>query len=548
MADASYDVVVVGGGSKSSIASMYLTKYGGMSVGIFEERHELAAGWTSEEGPAPGFLANCCAHNMSAVDHYFGPIYEDFPEWIEYGVRPRVAPLGSAVCFPDGTWCGVYSEEYDPTQEKTAKLFARFSEKDAETWLWLYDKLTRYFRPAVWEYNFSLPPPEGVPDALERVRANPESGFDPRWLQMSLFQVLRDLFESEEIQLVFARLLLSLGVMLHAYGGGAALNVMMEILNTGTFAGGTHALAHATHRVIFENGGKIFTRSPVQKIIIENGTAKGIRLEDGTVVEAKKAVLSGVDPHQLCLELVGEEHFSPKLIRRIKNLERDWTVIAWYTWALQERPRYIAEEFDPDIANSRWIAFATSKETGMKDLLDEAYRRSQGLWPDMEKPQMWVSDHSSYVPGIAPPGKACILSEQWVLPARYYSGQEWKELEKSIADAFIRQWQKFAPNMTWDNVIGYLPVTPYYTANHARNFGPQHGNYGVIDSTPPQMGRNRPLLELSSGKMPISNLYATGAAWHPNHGAAGWQGYNIYKLMSQDFGLRKPWEEKGRPY
>ena len=54
-------VVLVGGGNKGMIAAMYLTKYGGMSVGIFEERHELGTGWASEESPAPGFIAQHCS-------------------------------------------------------------------------------------------------------------------------------------------------------------------------------------------------------------------------------------------------------------------------------------------------------------------------------------------------------------------------------------------------------------------------------------------------------------------------------------------------------
>ena len=56
MADATFDVVLIGGGQKSSITAMYLTKYGGMSVGIFEDRHEMCGGWSTEEGAAPGFL------------------------------------------------------------------------------------------------------------------------------------------------------------------------------------------------------------------------------------------------------------------------------------------------------------------------------------------------------------------------------------------------------------------------------------------------------------------------------------------------------------
>ena len=39
MADKSFDVIIVGGGNKGLVAGMYLQKYGGLSVGIFEKRH-----------------------------------------------------------------------------------------------------------------------------------------------------------------------------------------------------------------------------------------------------------------------------------------------------------------------------------------------------------------------------------------------------------------------------------------------------------------------------------------------------------------------------
>jgi len=36
MADASFDVVIVGGGNKALIAAMYLARYAKLEVGIFE--------------------------------------------------------------------------------------------------------------------------------------------------------------------------------------------------------------------------------------------------------------------------------------------------------------------------------------------------------------------------------------------------------------------------------------------------------------------------------------------------------------------------------
>ncbi len=545
MADASYDVVIVGGGTKGLVAAMYLTKYGGMSVGIFEDKHELGTGWSAEESPAPGFVAAHCSSYHSREYHIL--VHEDFPEWAEYGAKVIHHPLSFAAIFrEDDTWCGIYNTYLEPAQERTAKLFARFSQRDAEKWLWLWEKVQKYWIPALREWWWSPPKPFGEIDAMDKLITNPESGMNPHWTVMTFPQVLKELFESTEIQQLFARHFQAIGIPVDAHGGGIGAITTLAMVTTGcTYPGGTHTLVHTSQRVIVENGGKTFTQSKVDKIIIENGRAKGVRLADGTEVEAKYAVLSNVDPYQLCVELVGEEHLSHELIRRIKNLETHWTAISWYSWALRDRPRYKAEDFDPDLYLSS-LTFLGTKT--WDDLFDETHRRRMGMWPDPERFILAIYDHSNVAEtGYAPPGMSCPLVEQWVLPATAYSEQEWKELEKRLAEQMLSWWQRYAPNMTWDNVIGYNPITPFFTSRQARNFGPG-GNFTVIDNSPSQIGRWRPLPELADGRMPIQNLYATGTAWHPFGNAGCFQGYNVYKVMAEDLNLRKPWEENGRPY
>jgi phytoene dehydrogenase-like protein len=51
MPDESFDAVIIGGGSKALYVAMYLTRYAGMSVGIFEKRHEVGGGLATEEIP-----------------------------------------------------------------------------------------------------------------------------------------------------------------------------------------------------------------------------------------------------------------------------------------------------------------------------------------------------------------------------------------------------------------------------------------------------------------------------------------------------------------
>ena len=62
-------------------------------------------------------------------------------------------------------------------------------------------------------------------------------------------------------------------------------------------------------------------------------------------------------------------------------------------------------------------------------------------------------------------------------------------------------------------------------------------------------GRNLPLPELNQYRMlPIKNYYFASPFAHEGGCVITSPGYNCYKIIAKDFGLRKPWEEKGRPY
>ncbi|KPK21796.1 MAG: hypothetical protein AMK69_21005 [Nitrospira bacterium SG8_3] len=542
MADKSYDVVCVGAGNKNLVAACYALKYGGLSVGLFDERHEAGAGWSTEESPAPGFLANHCSqvHLMN----YYTLFFEDFPE-IDQMVERSYPPLYATAVFPDGTWIGQYSIHDDPNQERTAKSIARFSERDAETYVNWHRTFRKYWLEAWLESQWSPPPGPGEVGPLEKVFRNPEAGLDPAWRFMSMAQIMADIFESLEMQLLGLRGVQSAGPMPDEPGLGLVGLTMLSQREPIIIRGGNHGMAHACARVIQRHGGKIFTNKKVEKILIENGRARGIRLVDGTEIEAKVAVLSGVNPSQLVFDLTGPEHWSPRTVRRVKNLQSHMTCISWYTWALQEHPNYIAEDFDPDLHQSVWM------NLGGKDInyvLNEVWRRRMGQWPDPEKFNLIVSNYSIIDPTFAPPGKSAILTEQYVLPATAFSEEEWKEIAKRHADEIIRFWGKYAPNVNWDNVIGYVPVTPHFTLKHSSNYGPS-GNWHIIDLIPCQVGPFRPTPELANIRnFPIKNLYPASAAWGLMPGANACQGYVAYKVMAEHFDLPRPWEERGRPY
>src|SRR4030043_1250905 len=137
MPDLTFDAVVCGGGNKALLLAMYLAKYGGMSVGIFERRHEIGGGLATEEIAAPGFRGN--THANIILPWYYAPIWRDFPEFWDYGAQWDQFLCSDGFVFRDNeTAIAIYSDKHDPTQERTAKEIARFSQKDAERWLKLW--------------------------------------------------------------------------------------------------------------------------------------------------------------------------------------------------------------------------------------------------------------------------------------------------------------------------------------------------------------------------------------------------------------------------
>jgi len=314
--------------------------------------------------------------------------------------------------------------------------------------------------------------------------------------------------------------------------------------------GGTHSLTHAAYRVIWENGGEAWTNRKVDKVIIENGKAKGIKLASGEEIEARVAVVTNVDPYQMVFDLIGPENIDPVIARKVKHLSRDWIAIAWFSWAFTERPKWKCEEFEPWAKYCAWMCYGASSELDVNAFIRESAERRAKLWPtdvNLGFSYMGVNEVDDFDQCMAPPDVGFkILSEQFVLPAFSLSDKEWKEKEKIHAEEVISLTNKFAPNVTWDKVAGYTPVTPYFTSKLARNYGPA-GNWGVIDNTPAQLGKFRPIPELAAHRIPgIENIYCTGTAWHPFAGGSSYQGYNCYKVMAEDLGLKKTWE--GRPF
>jgi len=549
LADRTFDAVIVGGGNKALLLALYLIEYGGMSVGIFERRHEIGGCLATEELSAPGFRGN--THANIILPWYYAPIWRDFPDFWDYGARWDQHTCSDGFVFRDKDNClAIYSDKHDPTQERTIKEIARFSEKDADTWRRVWDLATSDELMRVTTDTLFRPVEDhAAPEVVARQAAVfpklLEAGFTPDSLTMkaSALRAVQEWFDSPELQSCILRFAVSSVIDVNDAGSGMTAMGMASTLPTiGFNRGGTHQIAHAAHQLLVQMGCEFFTNTHVEKAIVENGAATGIRLADGSQIAARKLVVSTLSPHQLIFDLIGEEHVGDLLKRRVRLLEDTFGCLMWYSFALHEAPSYKAEAFNPDIHECQWLGLQPDPDPMhiARECMYQKLRRPAPL--DDYAPT--VGCHSLVDPTFAPPGKHVAHHEQLGPAATTHTEKEWLEIKKRYADELVKLWGDYAPNMTPDNIIG-IDTNTAFDHQRMRNLGP-NGTMAGIDRPPYQVIENRPTPELANHRTPIERLYATGGSWHVGSNAGSSESYNCYKIIAKDLGLDKPWEEPGK--
>jgi phytoene dehydrogenase-like protein len=80
--------------------------------------------------------------------------------------------------------------------------------------------------------------------------------------------------------------------------------------------GGGSGIVKAMTNAIKRHGGEVRVKMNVKKILVENNTAHGVQLDTGEIIKAKR-IISNADPSITYLNLVGREHLSKKLAKRL---------------------------------------------------------------------------------------------------------------------------------------------------------------------------------------------------------------------------------------
>jgi len=517
-----YDVIVIGGGHNGLVNAAYLAK-AGRKVLVLERRH-LVGGAAVTEEIYPGFKYSVCSYVVSLLR----------PEIIRELDLPRhgleILPLdGTFTPMPDGDYLWRVNDH-----ARTRREIARHSRVDAEA----YDEygkamieMGRFVKPIL---NMTPPDPtsldpRGLRDLLFLARRFQSLAPDDQYNQiqlmtMSAVDFLDQWFETDVLKATMSASGI-IGTFLGVRSPGTAYVLLHHYMGEidgafrswGLSRGGTGAISEAIAGAAREAGVEIRTETTVSKVIIKDGAAVGVVLDNGDYLTSG-AVSSSVDPHLTFLKMVGPEHLPTELVddvRRYKFRGSSGKV----NLALDALPDFTA--LPGPGAHLRGAISISPSIDYMERAYDEAkYGRYS------RRPYIDIVIPSLTDPSVAPPGKHVMSCFVQYAPYHLREGS-WDDHREAFGDTVVNTIAQYAPNIK--NIIRHRQVvTPL---DLEREWGLTEGNIFQGELTLEQLFFLRPAPGWARYTTPIKGLYMCGSATHPGGGIMGAPGRNAAGVM-----------------
>jgi phytoene dehydrogenase-like protein len=521
---AQYDVVIIGAGPNGLAAGAYLSK-AGLKVLLLERLLESGGGLASDESTLPRFL-----HNTHAVYHLmaeYAPPYKDF-DLEKENVRYIYPDLQFALPLSDGKTVCIYKDV-----GKTCESIAKFSKKDAEAYREIYHKSHRLMDAFLAPATYVDPQPAPLQAAkLETTELGREI---TEFSSKSPKTIVEELFENEHVRALMLYVTSHWGLEPDVDGVGyLAILCLNRASHYQLCTGGSHRLAQAFIKIILQNGGMIWGSQRIKNIIVSNGTATGVEMEDGQIIEAGKAVISTIDPIQTFIKYVGKGNLSPDFVEQIENFKWEhWSLLTVHL-ALDAAPAFSA----PGI-NNAFIYAPVGIETE-EELL--------GLWNSIAKGELVTKGFNCCFPSIHDPGQAPKGRHTGLIslmaPYELKDGHEKYynlAFKEEIKERCLETLRKYAPNMTGDNILWSTIHTPLDIENRLLDMVKGSIKQGAYE--PLQMGYLRPNEECSNHMTPIKNLFLGGASTYPGGLITFGSGYGVANTVAEAHGVKKWWPE-----
>jgi len=523
------DVLIIGAGHNGLTTAAYLAKAGRKVLVL--ERRDVVGGCAVTEEVDPELAPGCRVSTASYIASMLRPTIIRDLKLGDYGLKMVACDPGVQAAFTDGDVVGWWSDE-----TKMRAELERIAPNDVERFFETENELKRlasYLQPFFLEA-----PPDLHAKGLKKLselwrtyrRFRGVTGDDIsgliRFLTGSLGEFLDQRFESDKLK----RLILS-NSLYGKHGGpyqpGTAMGLLFHLLSGGDaeqqawqghVIGGMGAITQALRDACEDLGVEIRTGSAVQQVNVNNGTASGVTLETGDVIDAR-LVVSNADPKRTFLGLVSESELDTEFRRDVRNIRMDGPA-GKVNFVLSEEPR--VNGMPADRSKSQRSLFT------LIPTLEEAeanYNASQlGTLPE----RLWVDCvlASNADNTLAPEGQHMLTCFVQYLPYSLRDGN-WEDQRELLGDRVTELIGQFAPNVP-GSVVARRVYTP---VDLEETFGITEGNIFHGDISLEQMFFMRPLPRWAHYKTPIQNLWLCGAGTHPGGGVTGAPGYNAAQAI-----------------
>ncbi len=252
--------------------------------------------------------------------------------------------------------------------------------------------------------------------------------------------------------------------------------------------GGFQQLANTLVKGLEKYAGKVQYRSPVEKIILQQGRVVGVSVKQQQI--HAPVVISNADIRQTIYQMVGEHYFPARYLQRIKKMQHSLSIFVVY----------LATDLDLQDMNVAHESFCYADYDH-----DRNYQRTcQGdvSWLSITAPTLLDSS-------LAPEGQHLLMLTT-LLP--FFEQEHWKQRKQDVMQQMLDLAEQSIPKLNQHILFveGGSPATmKRYTGNY------QGAAYGW-DVIPAQVGPAR-----IQNQSPVQGLYFSGHWTSPGGGVYG---------------------------
>ena len=522
-----YDAIVVGGGHNGLVNAGYLAK-AGLRTLVLERRHVVGGAAITEE-LVPGFRFTTFSYAVSLIRP---EIVQDL-DLVRHGmlVVPLINTFQPGL---DGSYLLLGAD-----RDANYHEIARHSAEDAEAARDLDHRVATVAR-ALKPWMDRIPPNSRSSDPAELAAMADlrdwADGLDPEVRGMletfatrSAAEILDGFFETDLVKALYA----SSGIIGSRVGPRSKESGLVWLFHKlgdydgvpgqwGFHRGGNGEFTQVLARAVEAFGGAVRTNAGVERVLYDDGRARGVRLEDGSTLESD-VVVSALDPRQTFTRLVDADDLPRDLVDRLDRYRFQGSA-AKVNFALSGLPAFAGLEGRADV----FMGFTNLGPS--IGYLEEAFADCEaGRFS--RRPFLDCCVQSTLDPGMSPPGKHIMSCFVMYAPYQLAEG-DWDAERENLGDTVQATVEEFFPGFG-ELVLHREVVTPL---DIERMTGLSEGNIFAGELFESQLFLNRPAPGWNQYRTPIEGYYQCGSGTHPGGCISGAPGRLAARQILRDRG------------